>query len=98
MPTLDKRPTKICHLCYGTAGAARYSNSIENSINVQPSYVTEGIRRDVSWTRLGARRRVPESWQAPGHSKMYGAGPVGSQLVELNYEAFCIGLPRYRDI
>jgi hypothetical protein len=32
--------------------------------------------RDVSGTLLGPRSRVPEAWQGPGHSKMYGARPV----------------------
>jgi hypothetical protein len=42
---------------------------------------------DVSGTRLRPRLRVPESWRAPGHSKLYGAGPIGTHLVEFNYEA-----------
>jgi hypothetical protein len=38
-------------------------------------------------TRLRPRLRVPESWRAPRHSKLYGVGPMGAHLVEFNYEA-----------
>ena len=39
--------------------------------------------QDVSGTRLRARSRVREAWQAPANSKVYGAGPVSSHLIEL---------------
>ena len=34
--------------------------------------------------RLRPRRRVPEAWRGPPHSKLYGERPVGSHLVEFN--------------
>jgi hypothetical protein len=61
------------------------------------SLVVVHVAGNVSGTRLRPRLRVPESWRGPGHNELYGAGPVGSHLMKLNYEALCIGLPRCHD-
>jgi hypothetical protein len=78
----------------GSTSSAPEIDAMSFSPGFTPSIVFD---RNVSGTRLRPRLRVPESWRGPGHNKLYGAGPVGSHLIKLNYEALCISPPRCRD-